>query len=132
MACNTLSMRRQIIYSLIPAAAAVAGHVYLAPGRTPPDGGLAAPDEALLTYFEPDYVQSRAAFRRLCGPLTAGYRDVECGAIPVPSRGDENLTVDWVHIPAQAHARRLLILTSGKNKPIEKRPRVTITFGLMA
>lgn len=107
-------MRKYVLISLIVVAAiAVAGHLYLAPGGTPPDDGLTAPDQALLAYFEPGYDQSRDAFRAQAERLTTAYRNVERGAIPVPGKRDSDLTIDWVYVPAQAQPRRVLILTSG-------------------
>lgn len=93
------------------------GHVYLAPGGDPSDDALAAPDPALLGYFEPDYERSRAEFRRQATGLEEEYRGVERGAIVVPAQGPPDargdLTIDWVYVPAQARPRRLLIVTSG-------------------
>ena len=101
------------------------GHAYLAPGDDPADDGLAAPDQALLGYFEPDYERSRAEFRRLATGLEEEHRGVERGAIAVPGQRDlaadgpatleapGDLTIDWVYVPAQARPRRLLIVTSG-------------------
>ncbi|HWN69579.1 MAG TPA: M14 family metallopeptidase [Haliangium sp.] len=111
-------MRKYVLYSLVAVAAiaiavAVVGHLYLAPGGAPSDRGLAEPDPALLAYFEPDYEQSRDAFRSLAERLTTAYRGVERGAIAVPGQRDSDLTIDWMYIPAQAQPRRLLILTSG-------------------
>jgi hypothetical protein len=100
-------------------------HAYLAPGDDPADDGLAAPDQALLGYFEPDYERSRAEFRRLATGLQEEHRGVERGAIVVPGQRDPaagapatlealgDLTIDWVYVPAQAQPRRLLIVTSG-------------------
>jgi predicted deacylase len=107
-------MRKYILYSLIPVVViAVVGHLYLAPGGTPSDRGLAEPDQALLAYFEPDYDRSRDAFRAQAERSTAAYRDVERGAIAVPGKRDSDLTMDWLYIPAQSQPRRLLIITSG-------------------
>lgn len=107
-------MRKYVICSLLLVAAlAVAGHLYLAPGGAPSDDGMATPDAALLAYFEPDYERCREAFRAQAGRLSAAYRDVERGAIEVPSARDTDLTIDWVYVPAQSRPRRLLILTSG-------------------
>jgi hypothetical protein len=107
-------MRKYVIGSLLLVAAlAVVGHLYLAPGGTPSDRGLAAPDPALLAYFQPDYERSRDAFRAQAERLAGAYRDVERGAIAVPGKRDADLTIDWLYVPAQAQPRRLLILTSG-------------------
>lgn len=112
---------RKYVYASIPVLLLLAlAHAYLAPsGDDPPDDGLAAPDQALLGYFEPDYERSRAEFRRLAQGLDEAYRGVERGAIAVPAHGEARgdargeLTIDWVHVPAQARPRRLLIVTSG-------------------
>lgn len=116
---------RKYIYASIPVLFVLAFalvHAYLAPGGDPSDGpsdeDLAAPDPALLFYFEPDYERSRAEFRRLATGLDEAYRGVERGAIDVPGQagaGDPRgaPTIDWVYVPAQSEPRRLLVVTSG-------------------
>ncbi len=66
-----------------------------------------------LGYFEDSYIDCRTDFRAVSKNLKANYIGVEIGKIEVPSKKDQDLTVDYCYIPAQKQNRRLLIISTG-------------------
>jgi hypothetical protein len=68
---------------------------------------------AALEYFHQTYEDCRSAFIESAHRLASQYGGVEIGQVPVASKVDSDLTIDWCHIPAQATTENLLILSSG-------------------
>ncbi len=66
-----------------------------------------------LSYFKKDYDESRAHFREITARLTEQYPGTRSGVLNVPSAVDDDLTIDWLYVPARSAQKRLLILTSG-------------------
>ncbi len=64
-------------------------------------------------YFLNNYEDCRTAFVRSSEELAKHYKDVDISKIKVPSKTDNDLTIDLCYVPAQKESKRLLLLTSG-------------------
>ena len=87
------------------------------PGAPPSDEAVlqntVGPPDAPLTDFLPDYESSRAAFLQLASELAAIHRGAEMARARIQSEVDDDLTIDWLYLPASAREERLMILASG-------------------
>jgi hypothetical protein len=70
-------------------------------------------DESALGYFSQTYDESRDEFKMAAVELLKSRPLVQVGAIPVPSKTDKDLTIDYLYLPPSGIPKRLLILTSG-------------------
>lgn len=68
---------------------------------------------AALDYFHATYEDCRSAFIEKAALLGSQYEEVEISMIPVPSKTDSDLTIDYCYVPAQNTSENLLILSSG-------------------
>lgn len=66
-----------------------------------------------LKYFPDDYLDARTRFRNYSTQLTAENKKNKAGSIEVQSKIDNDLTIDYLYLPAEVEAEYLLILTSG-------------------
>ena len=64
-------------------------------------------------YFLNNYEDCRTAFVRSSEELAKHYEDVDISRMKVPSKIDNDLTIDVCYVPAQKESKRLLLLTSG-------------------
>lgn len=70
-------------------------------------------DSAALSYFHQTYRGCRSSFINSTEKLVAEFDSVETGKFVVPSKVDDDLSLDWCYIPAQKEKNKLLILNSG-------------------
>ncbi len=98
--------------ALVAIAATVAGSTIWFARYSVPDPKLPAQPEA-VAYFLKSYADARAAFRAKAAAWTNACPGAFLAALPVPSRAQEDLTVDALYLPAQSAKRRLLVLSSG-------------------
>ena len=77
----------------------------------PPEFDRPASDEGY--YLEAGYDEARTRFRLGAAALQEVLPEVEIGQIPVPSETDDDLTMDWLYVPATGSPEKLLIVTSG-------------------
>ncbi len=68
---------------------------------------------AALDYFHETYEDCRSAFIEKATLLGSQYEGVEISKIPVTSKVDSDLTIDYCYVPAQSTSNNLLILSSG-------------------
>ena len=66
-----------------------------------------------MEYFHNSYEECRSEFRLAAKKLNEQFNGVQNGKIPVASKIDPDLTVDWCYIPAREKTNKLLTLTSG-------------------
>lgn len=64
-------------------------------------------------YFNPDYTTARHEFREKAKLINDRYPDSELFTVKVPSKIDDDLTVDLLYIPCQGEKQRILIISSG-------------------
>jgi len=64
-------------------------------------------------YFSNSYTESRKAFLAESKKLEAKFDSVQLFSRNVPSKTDNDLTIDFCYVPAQKETKKLLILTSG-------------------
>lgn len=70
-------------------------------------------DSSNLAYFHETYNDCRSSFIESVEGLLKIYDSAKIGKIIVPSKVDNDLSIDWFYIPAQKHKDKLLILNSG-------------------
>ncbi len=70
-------------------------------------------DERILSYFKDTYEESRRDFREIGKELQRMYSGSKCGYERVPSRTENDLTIDWCFFPPTQKRGDLLILVSG-------------------
>lgn len=66
-----------------------------------------------LVYFQDTYENCRNTFRNMSGELKKKYANAKTGKFNVPSKKDNDLTIDYLYIPPQKKKSKLLILSSG-------------------
>nr|MBA2540824.1 DUF2817 domain-containing protein [Deltaproteobacteria bacterium] len=64
-------------------------------------------------YFLDSYDAARTRFRATAARVAATHPGAELGRYEVPSAIDQDLTTDWVYLPATGTPQRLIIVTSG-------------------
>ena len=70
-------------------------------------------NEGFLKYFKNTYSECRDQFREASGEISKKYNGVEIGKFTVPSRVDDDLTIDYCYIPGQKRRDKVVIVTSG-------------------
>ena len=65
------------------------------------------------SWFPKDYQEARSQFRKTTSQMALTDSRVQFGPLKVPSQVDDDLTIDYVFLPAHKIANTLLILTSG-------------------
>jgi hypothetical protein len=70
-------------------------------------------DSSYLFYYHQTYDECRNAFVRSIENAIIDFDSVKTGQIYVPSKVDNDLTLDWCYIPAQKVKEKLLIINSG-------------------
>jgi hypothetical protein len=70
-------------------------------------------DISKLSYFQKSYVESREAFYLQVKGLKTKFNGVQLFYRKVPSKIDNDLTIDFCYIPAQKEPKKLLIFSSG-------------------
>jgi hypothetical protein len=88
----------------------------LATGLSSCGGGFDDPypvQKDYLDYYSNTYTQARKGFRTWGTKLSQGYKGVSTGFLKVASELDDDLTVDYIYIPAQQKKRKLIIISSG-------------------
>lgn len=79
-------------------------------GCLPPAGGVRQSAASPLDLYPPDYETARARFREACGRALAVERG-DCGSIPLPGDGADDLTIDTAYLTRGSS--RLIIVQSG-------------------
>lgn len=72
-----------------------------------------AVEDNYLSFYPEDYEMARDEFRSLTTDIAGRFEGVETKSILVPSRIDNDLTIDICYIPAQKDSINLIILSSG-------------------
>lgn len=91
----------------------VLGYLYVSLNFYSPSDPEVEVDNTSVDYFQNSYVESRAAFQYQGIKLSEKLNNVELFKKNVPSRIDDDLTIDFCYIPAQKKANKLLIISSG-------------------
>ncbi len=79
---------------------------------SPGDKGITV-DESNLVYFHESYEKCRQVFRDEAQNLAGQYEKSELRSIRVPSKIDNNLTIDMLYLPPPQNTDKLLVLSSG-------------------
>ncbi|PKL16002.1 MAG: hypothetical protein CVV49_18465 [Spirochaetae bacterium HGW-Spirochaetae-5] len=71
------------------------------------------PVESDLKYFSESFDESRSLFRKDSAELVKQYKKASRSSFPVPSKSDNDLTVDILYLPSQKKPEKLIIISSG-------------------
>lgn len=93
--------------------AGILGYTYVSLNYYSPEDPEVEIDQTKLQYFQNSYMESRGAFRFQANKLHAKIDSVQLFSRNIPSKIDNDLTVDFCYVPARKDAKKLLILTSG-------------------
>jgi hypothetical protein len=69
--------------------------------------------DADLSYYKNSYIEAREEFRTNASGIQKTYPESQVYQIPVPSKINNDLTVDFVYIPCLNDKEKILILSSG-------------------
>ncbi len=70
-------------------------------------------DQEKLAYYHESWEECRTAFRGQAENIKSRFDSVEVFAIPVESKTDTDLTIDFCYIPARDNTKKLLVINSG-------------------
>ena len=73
----------------------------------------ASPSIPEVTYYSSNFEEARSRFREAATNLSRSVSKAVVWHFEVPSQKDKDLTVDYLFLPAQEKAERLLVITSG-------------------
>ncbi len=68
---------------------------------------------ARLEYYHNSWNECRDAFRKEAEQMKKDFNNVEIFSVPVESKTDKDLTIDFCYIPARDTTKKLIIITSG-------------------
>lgn len=102
-----------IALMLVLLVAGALGYAYLAFNNYAPADPEVNPDPANLKYFFASYDECRKDFLVKAENLRLKFDSVEIFSVPLESKTDTNLTLDFCYIPAVDTTDKLLIINSG-------------------
>lgn len=91
----------------------ILGYTYVAFNSYSPDDPEIEINQTVQQYFQNSYVESRSAFLVQANNLKTKFDSVQLFSRNVPSKIDNNLTIDFCYVPAQKETEKLIIITSG-------------------
>ena len=102
-----------IAIAIVVLIVAVLGYTYVALNYYSPADPEVEISKAEQHYYHNSYIENRAAFIAEGKKLQAKFDSVQLFSRNVPSKIDNNLTIDFCYIPAQKETEKLIIITSG-------------------
>ncbi|MCF6358515.1 MAG: M14 family metallopeptidase [Draconibacterium sp.] len=91
----------------------VLGYTYIAFNSYSPVDPEVEINQTAQQYFHNSYDESRSAFRIQANKIQTKFDSVQLFSRNVPSKIDNNLTIDFCYIPAQNETEKFIIITSG-------------------
>ncbi len=91
----------------------ILGYTYVSFNSYSPADPEVEINKTVQQYFQDSYIESREAFRLQAGMLQTKFDSVQLFSRNVPSKIDNDLTIDFCYVPAQKETEKLLIITSG-------------------
>uniref|UniRef100_UPI0032168FAB M14 family metallopeptidase n=1 Tax=uncultured Draconibacterium sp. TaxID=1573823 RepID=UPI0032168FAB len=70
-------------------------------------------DHVKLAYYHESWDECREAFRLQAQTMQARFNNVEIFSVPVKSKTDNDLTIDFCYIPASDTTKKLMVINSG-------------------
>ncbi|MCF6333404.1 MAG: M14 family metallopeptidase [Draconibacterium sp.] len=102
-----------LVLVIVLLVAGVLGYTYISFNYYAPNDPEIEVDPSSQQYFQDSYVECRSAFRFQANKLSTKIDSVQIFSRIVPSKTDDDLTLDFCYVPAQKETKKLLILTSG-------------------
>ena len=91
----------------------ILGYTYVAFNSYSPADPEVEINQTAQQYFQNSYIESRNAFIVQANNLQTKFDSVQLFSRNVPSKTDNNLTIDFCYVPAQKETEKLIIITSG-------------------
>lgn len=93
--------------------AGILGYAYFSFNFYSPTDPDVKPDVQKLKYYQDSYGECRNAFLLQAERLKERFDSVDIFAIPVKSKSDTDLTIDFCYLPAKDKSLKLLVINSG-------------------
>lgn len=91
----------------------ILGYTYVAFNSYSPADPNVEVNQTVQKYFHNSYDDSKSAFIAQANSLKTKFDSVQLFSRNVPSKIDNNLTIDFCYVPAQKETEKLIIITSG-------------------
>ena len=98
---------------LIVLVIVVFGYSYISFNYYSPEDPAVDIDQKKLAYFNDTWQECRADFRSEAEEMKARFDSVALFAVPVKSKTDDNLTIDFCYVPAKDTTEKLVVIVSG-------------------
>ena len=98
---------------LIVLVIVVFGYSYISFNYYSPEDPAVDIDQKKLAYFNDTWQECRADFRSEAEEMKARFDSVALFAVPVKSKTDDNLTIDFCYVPAKDTTEKLVVIISG-------------------
>ena len=104
---------RIFVFSLLGLLLVLFAGIHIAYYRFSPDDKGITVDESNLVYFHESYEKCRQVFRDEAANVASQFEKAELRSIRVPSKIDNDLTIDMLYLPSPQNSDKLLVLSSG-------------------
>ncbi len=91
----------------------VLGYTYVSFNSYSPEDPDVKIEAAKLAYYQNSYDECRDAFKKQAENLKTKFDSVEIFSVPVKSKTDNDLTIDFCYIPATDTTLKLMVINSG-------------------
>ncbi len=98
---------------LIVLVIVVLGYSYISFNYYSPEDPVVDIDQKKLAYFNDTWQECRADFRSEAEEMRVRFDSVALFAVPVKSKTDDNLTIDFCYVPAKDTTEKLVVIISG-------------------
>ncbi|MCY1722430.1 M14 family metallopeptidase [Prolixibacteraceae bacterium Z1-6] len=92
---------------------AALGYTYISFNYYAPADPDVAVDQVKLAYYHESWEECREAFLLQAKTMRSRFNNVETFSIPIESKTDKDLTIDFCYIPASDTTQKLMIINSG-------------------
>ncbi len=93
--------------------AGILGYVYFSFNYYAPEDPDVEVDQKALSYFKDSWHQCRDAFYVQAADIKEKFENVEVFTIPLSSKTDNDLSIDFCFIPASDTSKKLMVINSG-------------------
>jgi hypothetical protein len=100
-------------FTLLIVVVGVLGYTFVSFNFYSPTDPEVNVDEAKLVYYHESWNECRGAFIKKAQQMKARFDSVEIFSIPVESKTDNDLTIDFCYVPATDTTEKLMVINSG-------------------
>ena len=100
-------------FTLLVVVVCVLGYTFVSFNFYSPTDPEVNVNEAKLVYYHESWNECRGAFIKQAQQMKARFDSVEIFSIPVESKTDNDLTIDFCYVPATDTTEKLMVINSG-------------------